>query len=101
MAGTPYRTSASTRLRRSGSLRTGPASVTLPSIIPDEDLIAPLFFSILWKVAVESGSKVEWTEEVNYKFRLSSFQDALIAWLEATPSGMFDSLPLFQSVGTG
>jgi methionyl-tRNA synthetase len=35
------------------------------------------------KVAVESGSAVEWTEEENYKFRLSAFQDRLVAWLEA------------------
>lgn len=33
------------------------------------------------KVAMESGSSVEWTEEENYKFRLSAFQDRLVAWL--------------------
>lgn len=33
------------------------------------------------KVATESGSAVEWTEEENYKFRLSAFQDRLITWL--------------------
>jgi methionyl-tRNA synthetase len=28
---------------------------------------------------------VEWTEEENYKFRLSSFKQSLIDWLEASP----------------
>jgi len=40
----------------------------------------------LCQVAIESGSPVEWTEEVNYKFRLSSFKQHLIDWLESSPS---------------
>ena len=28
---------------------------------------------------------VEWTEEENYKFRLSSFKQSLIDWLEGSP----------------
>ncbi|XP_011645575.1 methionine--tRNA ligase, mitochondrial-like isoform X2 [Pogonomyrmex barbatus] len=34
------------------------------------------------KVSAESGNKVEWTEEENYKFRLSAFQDDLKYWLK-------------------
>ncbi|XP_014212192.1 methionine--tRNA ligase, mitochondrial isoform X1 [Copidosoma floridanum] len=34
------------------------------------------------KVSAESGHPVEWTEEDNYKFRLSSFQDDLRHWLK-------------------
>ncbi|XP_058807350.1 methionine--tRNA ligase, mitochondrial-like isoform X2 [Phymastichus coffea] len=34
------------------------------------------------KVSAESGHVVEWTEEDNYKFRLSSFQDDLKHWLK-------------------
>ncbi|XP_011878831.1 PREDICTED: methionine--tRNA ligase, mitochondrial [Vollenhovia emeryi] len=33
------------------------------------------------KVSAESGNKVEWMEEENYKFRLSAFQDDLKYWL--------------------
>lgn len=34
------------------------------------------------KVSAESGRPVEWTEETNYKFKLSSFQDDLLYWLK-------------------
>ncbi|XP_011702853.1 PREDICTED: methionine--tRNA ligase, mitochondrial [Wasmannia auropunctata] len=34
------------------------------------------------KVSAESGNPVEWTEEENYKFRLSAFQDDLKYWLK-------------------
>lgn len=34
------------------------------------------------KVSAESGNTVEWTEEENYKFRLSAFQDDLKYWLK-------------------
>ncbi|KAG8896801.1 methionyl-tRNA synthetase [Tulasnella sp. 417] len=37
------------------------------------------------KVAKESGSRVEWMEEENYKFRLSAFREKLIEWLESNP----------------
>lgn len=33
------------------------------------------------KVSAESGHPVEWSEEQNYVFRLSSFQDDLKYWL--------------------
>ncbi|CBQ72583.1 probable METHIONYL-TRNA SYNTHETASE, mitochondrial [Sporisorium reilianum SRZ2] len=35
--------------------------------------------------SIETGAKVEWSQEVNYKFRLSSFQPALVAWLRSNP----------------
>ncbi|XP_054263064.1 methionine--tRNA ligase, mitochondrial-like [Macrosteles quadrilineatus] len=34
------------------------------------------------KVSAESGRPVEWTEETNYKFKLSSMQDDLLHWLK-------------------
>lgn len=34
------------------------------------------------RVAIESGSRVEWTEEENYKFRLSDMRERLIDWYE-------------------
>lgn len=34
------------------------------------------------KVSVESGHKVEWTEETNYMFRLSAFKSHLQEWLK-------------------
>ena len=34
------------------------------------------------KVSIESGHEVEWTEEINYKFRLSNFQADLKHWLK-------------------
>lgn len=34
------------------------------------------------KVSAESGHPVEWTEEDNFKFRLSKFQDDLKHWLK-------------------
>ncbi|PKI82602.1 Msm1p [Malassezia vespertilionis] len=39
-------------------------------------------------IATESGQRVEWTTEVNYKFRLSAFRERLIAWLEARPNAI-------------
>lgn len=35
------------------------------------------------KVSEESGHPVEWTEEVNYMFKLSQFQDDVIRWAES------------------
>ncbi|GHJ88770.1 hypothetical protein NliqN6_5172 [Naganishia liquefaciens] len=40
------------------------------------------------KIAIESGSAVEWTSEENYKFRLSALQPRLLDWL-ATPGTVF------------
>lgn len=34
------------------------------------------------KVSAESGRPVEWTEEKNFKFRLSKFEDDLLHWLK-------------------
>lgn len=34
------------------------------------------------KVSIESGHPVEWTEETNYMFQMSSFQDSVINWIE-------------------
>ncbi|KAH9002278.1 tRNA synthetases class I (M)-domain-containing protein [Lactarius hatsudake] len=36
-------------------------------------------------VSKETGSVVEWTEEVNYKFRLSNFRDFLLARYQSDP----------------
>ncbi|KAG8888063.1 methionyl-tRNA synthetase, partial [Tulasnella sp. 403] len=36
-------------------------------------------------VSKETGSKVEWMEEENYKFRLSAFREPLIEWLDENP----------------
>lgn len=35
-----------------------------------------------FKVSIESGHPVEWTEEENYLFKLSKFQDDVIRWVE-------------------
>jgi methionyl-tRNA synthetase len=37
-------------------------------------------------VSKESGNRVEKLCEHNYKFKLSSFQDRLIEWLETNPN---------------
>lgn len=34
------------------------------------------------KVSIDSGHPVEWTEETNYMFQMSSFQDNVINWIE-------------------
>ncbi|KAI9315907.1 tRNA synthetases class I (M)-domain-containing protein [Dichotomocladium elegans] len=39
-------------------------------------------------VATESGQRVEWTNEENYKFRLSAFQDRLLEWIESNPTAI-------------
>ncbi|PVU95425.1 hypothetical protein BB559_002728 [Furculomyces boomerangus] len=38
--------------------------------------------NISYTVSLETGSKVEWTEEENYMFRLSSFKDKLLEMVE-------------------
>ncbi|GAK65425.1 methionyl-tRNA synthetase [Moesziomyces antarcticus] len=38
--------------------------------------------------SIETGAKVEWSQEVNYKFRLSAFQQPLIDWLRANPTAI-------------
>ncbi|KAG0666651.1 methionyl-tRNA synthetase [Rhodotorula mucilaginosa] len=34
----------------------------------------------------ETGTRVEWMQEENYKFRLSAFRDRLVQWLSAAPT---------------
>lgn len=38
-----------------------------------------------YMVSKETGQRVEWSEEENYKFRLSSFRQPLIEWLQKNP----------------
>lgn len=38
--------------------------------------------------SIETGAKVEWSQEVNYKFKLSAFQQPLIDWLKANPKAI-------------
>ncbi|KAJ1917531.1 methionyl-tRNA synthetase [Mycoemilia scoparia] len=40
-------------------------------------------------VSKESGQQVEWTEEENYKFKLSLFKDRLIEWIKTTPDVIY------------
>ncbi|KAG8714025.1 methionyl-tRNA synthetase [Ceratobasidium sp. 395] len=40
-------------------------------------------------VSKETGQKVEWSEEENYKFRLSSFRQPLIDWLQQNPQAIY------------
>ncbi|KAI9490352.1 tRNA synthetases class I (M)-domain-containing protein [Zychaea mexicana] len=39
-------------------------------------------------VAIESGQRVEWTEEENYKFKLSAFQEPLLKWINDNPTAI-------------
>ncbi|KDQ07725.1 hypothetical protein BOTBODRAFT_166781 [Botryobasidium botryosum FD-172 SS1] len=41
------------------------------------------------KVSLETGKQVEWTEEENYKFRLSAFREPLISWLQSNPTAIY------------
>ncbi|TKY87808.1 hypothetical protein EX895_003389 [Sporisorium graminicola] len=38
--------------------------------------------------SIETGAKVEWSQEVNYKFKLSSFQKPLAEWLRSNPKAI-------------
>ncbi|KAN0066055.1 methionyl-tRNA synthetase [Thecaphora frezii] len=38
--------------------------------------------------SIETGARVEWSSEENYKFKLSAFQDDLIRWLESNPEAI-------------
>ena len=40
-------------------------------------------------VSEETGSRVEWTSEETYRFRLGAFREALLSWLESNPDGKF------------
>jgi methionyl-tRNA synthetase len=39
-------------------------------------------------VSAETGSVVEWSSEVTYKFKLSKFQQPILDWLEANPDAI-------------
>lgn len=39
-------------------------------------------------VAIESGQRVEWTSEENYKFKLSAFGDRLLQWINENPNAI-------------
>ncbi|KDN40177.1 hypothetical protein K437DRAFT_258764 [Tilletiaria anomala UBC 951] len=39
-----------------------------------------------YKIAIETGQRVEWAEEENYKLKLSEMAPHLLQWLEQTPS---------------
>ncbi|XP_066266875.1 methionine--tRNA ligase, mitochondrial-like [Branchiostoma lanceolatum] len=43
------------------------------------------------KVAMETGSQVEWMEEENYMFRLSEFGPRLLKWLDSNPRAVYPS----------
>lgn len=40
-----------------------------------------------YTAANETGNRVEWTQEVNYKFRLSAFRKRLLEHFEQNPNG--------------
>lgn len=40
-------------------------------------------------ISVETGSKVEWTQEENYKFRLSAFRESLLDHYRNNPDAIF------------
>ncbi|CAO3651666.1 unnamed protein product [Cunninghamella blakesleeana] len=42
-------------------------------------------------IAIESGQKVEWMVEENYKFKLSAFQQPLLDWIEKNPKAIVPS----------
>ncbi|KAG8983454.1 methionyl-tRNA synthetase [Tulasnella sp. JGI-2019a] len=44
-----------------------------------------------YKVSKESGSRVEWISEENYKFKLSAFQGKLSQWLSDNPKAIIPS----------
>jgi methionyl-tRNA synthetase len=46
-------------------------------------------------VSIETGSRVEWTEEENYMFRLSSFRESLLVHFQNNPESIYP--PQFHS----
>ncbi|GAA5953900.1 hypothetical protein JCM3765_000684 [Sporobolomyces pararoseus] len=38
-----------------------------------------------YMASIETGTRVEWMEEENYKFKLSAFREPLMKWLSSTP----------------
>ncbi|KAG2133022.1 Methionyl/Leucyl tRNA synthetase [Suillus clintonianus] len=47
--------------------------------------------SSLIPVSIETGSAVEWSNESNYKFRLSSFRERLLDYYTANPNSIYPS----------
>ncbi|GAA5883391.1 hypothetical protein JCM16303_006727 [Sporobolomyces ruberrimus] len=39
-----------------------------------------------YMASIETGTRVEWMEEENFKFKLSAFREPLIEWLSSTPN---------------
>ncbi|GAA5989184.1 hypothetical protein JCM10908_001196 [Rhodotorula pacifica] len=39
-----------------------------------------------YMACTETGTRVEWMQEENYKFRLSAFRDQLVKWLSSSPT---------------
>ncbi|GAA5877533.1 hypothetical protein JCM8547_000181 [Rhodosporidiobolus lusitaniae] len=39
-----------------------------------------------YMASTETGTRVEWMEEENYKFRLSAFREPILKWLQSDPS---------------
>lgn len=44
------------------------------------------------QASTETGTRVEWMEEENYKFRLSAFREPLLEWLTSKPHRSYSGL---------
>lgn len=53
-------------------------------------------FLLQVKVSIESGHRLEWTEETNYMFRLSAFKTQLQHWLK---TGIYTYIIIIQFDG--
>ncbi|KAJ2542526.1 methionyl-tRNA synthetase [Coemansia sp. RSA 1822] len=49
--------------------------------------------------AIESGKRVEWVSEVNYKFRMSVFGERLLKWIEDNPSVIYPAVRRNEVLG--
>ncbi|KAJ2532508.1 methionyl-tRNA synthetase [Coemansia sp. RSA 1935] len=49
--------------------------------------------------AIESGKRVEWVSEVNYKFRMSVFGERLLKWIEENPSVIYPAVRRNEVLG--
>ncbi|XP_060807023.1 methionine--tRNA ligase, mitochondrial [Amyelois transitella] len=57
-------------------------SVNDESFVPESHVKDEVRNGETVKVSLESGHRVEWTEEINYMFRLSAFKNDLQEWLK-------------------
>ncbi|CAK1594721.1 unnamed protein product [Parnassius mnemosyne] len=57
-------------------------SVNDEAFVPETHLKEDILDGQRVKVSIESGHRVEWTEETNYMFRLSAFKTHLQSWLK-------------------